>query len=663
MDEFFKGYVKTKDKKCMEKFKNRNDFKSYEEVKDLSEFAGILADNTILVDIDDGEQAEVLMNIVEDFQLNCRVYKTTRGKHFLFRNTNIDKCYTHCNLACGITADIKVGCKNSYEILKFDNKERFIEWDIEEGMEYQSIPKWMIPVKNSTDFQNMENGDGRNQALFNYILTLQSSDFSIEEARETIKIINNYVLKEPLSDDELDVILRDDSFKKPIFYKGNSFLFDKFALFLKNNHHIKRINNQLHLFKDGIYITGQQEIESAMIEHIPQLNRAKRTEVMSYLDILIRENTPVTPAKFIAFRNGILNIDTNELLPYSPDFIITNKIEWDYNKNAYSEEVDEVLNNISCNDKEIRELLEEIVGSCFYRSQTLAGGKAIVLVGNGANGKSTYLKLLKKVLGDENTSALDLRKLDDKFSTVMMFGKLANIGDDINDKIICDMSFFKKVVTGETVPAQQKGQPQFDFAPYCKLIFSANNIPRMGNGMDSFAIRRRLVIVPFNAKFTKGNENYNLNIVSLLSTQSSMEYLIKLGVEGLKRILQNNDYTTSDKVQSEMKDYQMANDPIFAFIIEEQEKISVDGAKVFENEFQKDVKARYEVFCINNGFNNDKIPDNMFTKKLKLYIPTLETTRPRVNIETKNAEGRLQNKSIRKTQYVYMDTINKNRTS
>ena len=147
-------------------------------------------------------------------------------------------------------------------------------------MEYQSIPKWMIPVKNSTDFQNMENGDGRNQALFNYILTLQSNDFSIEEARETIKIINNYVLKEPLSDDELDVILRDDSFKKPIFYKGNSFLFDKFALFLKNNHHIKRINNQLHLFKDGIYITGQQEIESAMIEHIPQLNRAKRTEVM-----------------------------------------------------------------------------------------------------------------------------------------------------------------------------------------------------------------------------------------------------------------------------------------------------------------------------------------------------------------------------------------------
>lgn len=633
MDEFFKGYVKTKDKKCMEKFKNRNDFKSYEEVKDLSEFAGILADNTILVDIDDGEQAEILMNIVEDFQLNCRVYKTTRGKHFLFRNTNIDKCYTHCNLACGITADIKVGCKNSYEILKYNDKERFIEWDIEDGMEYQSIPKWMTPVKNSTDFQNMENGDGRNQALFNYILTLQSNDFSIEEARETIKIINRYVLKEPLSDDELDVVLRDDSFKKPIFYKGNSFLFDKFALFLKNNHHIKRINNQLHLFKDGIYITGQQEIESAMIEHIPQLGRSRRTEVMSYLDILIRENTPVTPAKFIAFRNGILNIDTNELLPYSPDFIITNKIEWDYNKNAYSEEVDEVLNNISCNDKEIRKLLEEVIGSCFYRSQTLAGGKAFMLIGTGANGKSTYLNMLKHLLGQKNTSSLGLKNLDEKFATVMMFGKLANIGDDISDKMVNDLSYFKKIVTGERIEAEQKGQPRFEFEPYCKLIFSVNNIPRMGTGADSGAIRRRLVIVPFNGKFTKENlgDSFNPYIGSKLKSQESMEYLIKIGVEGLKRVLENKEYTTPDKIKKEIRDFEISNDPILAFIEDKREEYEFVGRKVFENEPRDEIMKNFNYFCSKNNYDSSDINIFNFVKRLKLYLPNLD-----VKVKNKN---------------------------
>ena len=55
----------------------------------------------------------------------------------------------------------------------------------------------------------MDAGDGRNQALFNYILTLTSNDFSVDDTRECIRILNRFVLKEPLSDDELEVILRD----------------------------------------------------------------------------------------------------------------------------------------------------------------------------------------------------------------------------------------------------------------------------------------------------------------------------------------------------------------------------------------------------------------------------------------------------------------------
>lgn len=79
----------------------------------------------------------------------------------------------------------------------------------------------------------MSAGDGRNQSLFNYILTLQSEDFTKEEARETIRLINRYVLKEPLSERELETILRDDAFKKPVFFKGPTFLFDRFATYLK----------------------------------------------------------------------------------------------------------------------------------------------------------------------------------------------------------------------------------------------------------------------------------------------------------------------------------------------------------------------------------------------------------------------------------------------
>ena len=286
---FFKGYVMTENKKCIEKFKDRTDFKTLEQVQSLPEYAGILAPDAILIDIDDEEQSEVLFKICEAENVLCKILKSRSGMHFLFKNSKVDKCFTKTKLACGLRdIDIKSGFKNSYEVLKIDGKDREVLYDILEGEEYQELPKWLFPVKTTMEFLDMEAGDGRNQALFNYILTLQSNDFTVEEARETIRIINTYILKEPLSESELSVILRDDAFKKPVFFKGNTFLFDKFATYIKNNNHIIRINGQLHLFKDGVYVPGQEEIEAVMIKHISGLSNAKRSEVFKYLNLLFQ---------------------------------------------------------------------------------------------------------------------------------------------------------------------------------------------------------------------------------------------------------------------------------------------------------------------------------------------------------------------------------------
>lgn len=152
-------------------------FRTLVETKDLYDqniqIVGVI--NTILIDIDDAEQSEILMNIVEEYQLDCRVYCTSRGRHFLFKNHSITRNRTHVPLAVGLTADIKLGTRSSYEVIKIDGEERFIEWDIEEGGTYQEVPKWLFPVRTAVDFLDMDAGDGRNQALFNYILTLTSN--------------------------------------------------------------------------------------------------------------------------------------------------------------------------------------------------------------------------------------------------------------------------------------------------------------------------------------------------------------------------------------------------------------------------------------------------------------------------------------------------------
>ena len=588
----FRGYVPTRNKQCLEKFKGVEKLKTRSEVQDLDEYAGILGEETILIDVDDAGTSELLFRMVQDLELKCRVYATTRGKHFYFKNPEglVEKGWTKQLLAVGIETDAKVGRNNSYAIMRFNGSDRPIIWDCPEE-EIQDLPKWLTPVKTNMKFLDMRAGDGRNQALFNYILTLQSEDFTKEEARETIRMINRYVLEDPLSDRELETILRDDAFQKPVFFKGSTFLFDKFATYLKNNNHIVKINNQLHIYKDGIYVPGHAEIESQMIKHIPHLKRANRSEVLAYLEIMIEGEAKTTNPNVIAFSNGLYNIKDGSFKDFTPEIVITNKIPWAYNPAAHNELLNYTLNRLACNDPEVRALLEEMVGYCLYRRNEL--GKAFILIGDKSNGKSTFLHVVKNMLGDRNIASLDLKELGDRFKTAELFGKLANIGDDIGDEFIANASVFRKLVTGERVNVERKGQDPFEFNNYSKFLFSANVIPRMKD--KTGAVQRRLVIVPFDAKFTPNDADFRPFIKDELCEQSSMEYLILLGLQGVKRVLGNAQFTTSTRVQGQLDEYEQNNNPIIGFI----QELGLDG---IVNETTKTVYRKYKEYCIANNF-------------------------------------------------------------
>ena len=590
MQELFRAYLPTKDKTPLIKFK---DAKPLSEVSDQTEYAGLLAKDVILIDVDEYEQSEKLMNIVEDLQLNCRVYETTRGKHFLFYGGNINKCGTHLKLAVGIEADIKIGNHNSIEVLKYAGTMRKIIYDIEPDEEYQPAPVWLTPVKTKVDFNSLESGDGRNQELFNYILTLQSAELSNDEIKETITLLNKYVLPEALPDDELNKILREDSFKKPIFYgKNGNFLFSRFATYLKNNLNIIKIDGQLHIYSEGVYKDGLQAIESEMIKIIPTLTARNRSEVIKYLYLIAPDIKEQSGANYIAFNNGIYNLNTGILEPFTPAVIVKNKIPFNYNYDAYNETLDSMLDRISCNYDSIRDLLEEMAGYCMYRRNELR--KAFILIGDKANGKSTYLDCITYMVGERNTSALDLKELGDRFRTAELFGKLINAGDDIGDEFIANPAVFKKLVSGDRVTVERKGQDPFDFCNYSKFIFSANNIPRIKD--KTGAVLDRLVIVPFNATFSKTDDDYDPYIKYKLRSPEAMEYLIQLALDGLKRVLKNNGFTMCQAVQEELEEYSEQNNPIIGFFKELDLDIDI------LNQPTKDIYLRYKLYCNENGF-------------------------------------------------------------
>lgn len=625
MDTLYRGFVPTSNKKPQMSFKDRDssELLTLEEAQKFSEYAGILADDTVLVDIDDGDQSKVMLDIVQSLGLKCKVLATTRGAHFLFKISQPMSNRTHCRLAVGLTADIKGGGRASIEVLKFNGQEREVLYDTGE---YQVLPKFLYPVKTNMNVLDLAEGEGRNNALFSYILPLQQNEFNMEECRECIRVINEFVLADPLSEDELSVVLREGAFNKPTFFTSKgSFLFDKFAKYLQSAENIIKLNGKLYIYRNGIYESGEEEIEAAMIEHIPNLSQSKRKEVLSYLNLLVKKESTVADANLIAFTNGVLDIVNDTFSEFSPEYIITNKIPHRYVPDAHSDLLDNVMWKLACHDETVYALLYQSIGYTFYRRNELR--KSFFLLGEKRNGKSTFLDMVGTLLGEDNTANLDLCEIGDRFRTAELTGKLANIGDDINDEWISNTAIFKKVVSGDTVTAERKGKDPFKLRSFAKFFFSANSLPRLGRGKDSSAVFDRLVIIPFDAKFSKDDPDYDPFIKYKLRGEDVMEALIAKAIPALREVLAEQEFAHCDRIRDSMEEFEKSNNPILEFYEE------LDEAD-YLNEPIKGVYQKYYSFCLSNNLQAMSALEfqKQFKKHFDLVVKTIEHDGKRLRV-------------------------------
>ncbi|EEL19705.1 Phage / plasmid primase, P4 [Bacillus cereus Rock1-3] len=585
----YKGYLKGNGKHAASKFKDGAKLLSYHTARKEDSFVGILDDEYIMVDIDDIAEAETLLDIIEDKNINCSVLETTNGMHFYFKGYDItaNKIKWFSNI--GILCDYKLGIKNTADPLKIDGKTR--KW-LRKCTEHDSLPSWLYPYnKKNPNLTKMGEGDGRNDKLFTYILKLQSQGMAKNDIKETISIINNYILEESVTQGELNVILRDEAFMKESFYIKGSFQHEKFGDFLINEHHICKVTNVLHIYKEGVYSDKQEDIEEAMIRHIPALKRMQRQETIAYLQLKAKHKN-FASTKYVVVKNGVFNLETWQLEDFTPEIITRNKIPVAYIPGAYYEITDKTFNKIAVNDKKVRAILEEILGYILFRRNEFAA--TFILTGDGSNGKSSYLKIIRKLIGSDNASSLDLNELDQRFKTAELFGKLANIGDDIGKGYIKESSIFKKLSTGETLNVERKGKDPFDFTNYAKLIFSANEMPRINDFSDGLG--RRLQIVPFKAKFTPNDDDYDPFITDKLLSDESMQYVLNLALKSLKRLLVEKKFTKSKAVEDELIKYQEENNPIISFV--NNEDVELERAVV------GDVYLQYKVYCAENGFQS-----------------------------------------------------------
>lgn len=576
--------------------------KTFDEVKDLDSLAILVDEPYVMLDLDDAFEYLTLKKIIQAEKVKCRIMKTTRGGHFWFKSIEPLKNLVHANTPLTLTVDVRSHGKKSLAKVKQDGEWREWEhWD----EEVDDIPFWLRPLQHKYRFMNSKEGDGRNADLFSYIITLTNAGITKEQTKHIYHLINTYLFADKLPSEELNTILRDEAFDKikPAFFDKRRFMHDVFSKYFKNDNKVYVKNGRLFMYDDGYYSDNTKIIEKRMIQYIPELSKMQRREVMDYLKLIA--NDPINTSMYhVVCKNGLLDIRDCTVGKFTSEIFLANKINAAYHPDAYSPEMDRTLNKISCGDKDLRMLIEEMIGYCLI--QTAKFQKAFILYGDGSNGKSTLLDAVIALLGDNNVSSLSLKELNHNFKLSEITSKMANIGDDISDEYLTDSSIFKKLVTGEEITVDKKNEQPYKIRNYAKMIFAANNLP---NTMDkSNGMIRRLSIIPFNAVFSKNDPDYDPFIIDKLISEEGLNYLLKVAVDGIRRVFANNKFTEPNVVITMVHEYEKENNNVLQFI-DKVDVINRDATSVYND---------YKFWCVENGVMSYKI--RKFNSEIKTHL-------------------------------------------
>lgn len=284
---------------------------------------------------------------------------------------------------------------------------------------------------------------------------------------------------------------------------------------------------------------------------------------------VVRLKTKMRPTfsdpTLIPVNNGVVNLETKKLMPFSPDYVITAKISTDYQVDPVKPlfdgkfDFDNWLSEIACHDNEVITLLWQIMNEAINPNHTR--GKMAILYGEGNNGKGTFQGLLINLIGLSNVSALKPDQFMEKFKLSSLIGKVCNIGDDISSKYLDEVSDLMSIVTGDTITIEEKHLPSYEVSLKLFCLFSGNALPNARNKSQGWY--RRLCIVPFNADFNGSKEIPEIKNIYLKDRQLLEWVLWKIiNIEPFEKFIEPAVVTKT------LDNYKKDNDFVLSWVVD-----------------------------------------------------------------------------------------------
>lgn len=320
----------------------------------------------------------------------------------------------------------------------------------------------------------------------------------------------------------------------------------------------------------GIYKQNGQQLIQQKVETIMGLKGLLAKSTAHYANEVVGhiQRTTFTPREefnkfpnLLTLKNGVLDLEDHYILPHRREFNATIAVPLIYNPEAQCPTITKFLSDIV--KPEDVTLLLEVIGWCLDANSRMQ--KLVMLLGDGANGKSTFLGLLRAFVGSENCSSESLHQLtENRFSMAELYNKLVNIFGDLPAKGIKDVSNIKTLTGGDLLVAEKKFQNQFTFVNKAKLIFSMNQLPSLPE--DNLAMWRRIILIDFPNEFTGKKDDKQ--IIDKLTTEEELSGLLNLALQHLKDVQTKGEFSYHKSIDDVRREYLLKSDPAVVFINE-----------------------------------------------------------------------------------------------
>lgn len=290
------------------------------------------------------------------------------------------------------------------------------------------------------------------------------------------------------------------------------------------------------------------------------VNTKERIEILEALKQVSRLNAPAKIGNaLVQFRETLVNIVTGETTRATPDAFVTNPIPWELNKEGFYETptMDRIFEEWV--GKKHVQMLYEILAYCLVPSYPIH--RIFCFIGAGMNGKSCFLNLLRKFIGDKNCCSTELDTLlQSRFEVTRLHKKLVCQMGETNFNEMSKTSRLKQLSGGDLIGFEYKGKDPFEDINYAKIIIATNSLPTTTDKTIGFY--RRWMIIDFPNQFSEKKD-----ILAEIPDTEYTALALKCSMI-LKDLITDRTFTNEGTIEERMERYESRSNFLEKFVCE-----------------------------------------------------------------------------------------------